>query len=204
MSDNVNHPTHYNMGSIEVIEVIDDWGLGFELGNAVKYIGRAGHKGKKTEDLRKAIWYIEREIAKTEHKMEANTKMDALGVLRTKDEFCEKCRFKIEPGCEIPEGKCKAWNLAQECIAEYDRLNSANESKRRISFAEWQDATFPNMVNVMRPCAFVKMECPEYAFVNGTMMNDCQMCARMTPIPDDVADALGIRQNETEEIRYNA
>lgn len=60
MSDAVNHPDHYNMGMFEVIDVIHDWGLGFDLGNALKYIARAGHKDpqKTVEDLEKAIFYI--------------------------------------------------------------------------------------------------------------------------------------------------
>lgn len=62
--DNVNHPSHYTDGKIEVIEYIEDKQLGFNLGNAVKYISRAGKKNKdKTiEDLQKAVWYINREI----------------------------------------------------------------------------------------------------------------------------------------------
>ena len=60
--DTVNHPEHYNKGRIEVIEVIDDWQLDFYLGNAVKYIGRANHKNNAKEDLKKAIWYLERKI----------------------------------------------------------------------------------------------------------------------------------------------
>ena len=60
----VDHPSHYNTGSSEVIDAIEEWfdGTGFNLGNAVKYLARAPHKGKKEEDLRKAIWYIEREL----------------------------------------------------------------------------------------------------------------------------------------------
>lgn len=64
MSDNVNHPEHYNKGKIEVIDFIEDQSLGFHLGNAVKYICRAGVKDpeKEIEDLKKAIWYIQRYI----------------------------------------------------------------------------------------------------------------------------------------------
>jgi len=60
----VDHPAHYTRGKYEVIEVIEDWELGFHLGNAIKYIARAGYKdpAKTEEDLRKAIWYIERFI----------------------------------------------------------------------------------------------------------------------------------------------
>lgn len=64
----VNHPDHYNRGRFEVIDVIEDWFAGvagpdvFNLGNAIKYIARAPWKGKREEDLRKAIWYIERAL----------------------------------------------------------------------------------------------------------------------------------------------
>lgn len=61
----VNHPSHYNDGNIEVIDFIEDKKLGFCLGNAVKYISRAGKKGndKEAEDIKKAIWYLNRYLA---------------------------------------------------------------------------------------------------------------------------------------------
>lgn len=62
MRDNVNHPPHYTQGGVEPIDVIEAWGLGFHLGNAVKYIARCEHKGAALEDLEKARWYIDREI----------------------------------------------------------------------------------------------------------------------------------------------
>lgn len=67
-ADNVNHPAHYTSGKIEVIDFIEDKELGFHLGNAVKYISRAGRKNpdKTVEDLRKAVWYINREIGRLE------------------------------------------------------------------------------------------------------------------------------------------
>ena len=61
-SDNVNNPSHYNTGTIEVITVIEGWKLNFNLGNAIKYIGRCEHKNNKEEDIKKAIWYLEREL----------------------------------------------------------------------------------------------------------------------------------------------
>ena len=62
--DPVNRPAHYTDGNIEVIDFIEDKKLGFHLGNAVKYIARAGKKdpNKEVEDLEKAIWYINRRI----------------------------------------------------------------------------------------------------------------------------------------------
>jgi hypothetical protein len=60
----VDHPSHYNNGKIEVIDFIEDKKLNFHRGNAIKYISRAGLKNKDTEieDLEKAIWYLQREI----------------------------------------------------------------------------------------------------------------------------------------------
>ena len=66
--ENVNHPSHYNMGKYEVIDVIEDWKLGFSLGNAIKYIARAEHKENKVQDLEKAIFYIKREIENSKQK----------------------------------------------------------------------------------------------------------------------------------------
>ena len=67
--DPVNHPKHYTDGRIEVIEYIEDKKLGFCLGNAIKYISRAGkkEKDKEIQDLRKAMWYIERRIYELEN-----------------------------------------------------------------------------------------------------------------------------------------
>jgi hypothetical protein len=62
----VNHPSHYNAGKIEVIDAIEDWNLGFHLGNVVKYVARADRKGKPVEDLRKAAWYLNRKIEQLE------------------------------------------------------------------------------------------------------------------------------------------
>ena len=53
-------------GKYEAIEVIEDWGLGFNLGNTVKYISRAGHKDNILQDLKKALWYLDREIKRIE------------------------------------------------------------------------------------------------------------------------------------------
>lgn len=65
-TDPINAPSHYTHGPVEVIEAIEAWGLGFRLGNVVKYVARADHKGNRLEDLRKARWYLDREISKTE------------------------------------------------------------------------------------------------------------------------------------------
>ena len=65
-TDLVNHPSHYTESGIETIDVIEAWKLDFCLGNAIKYISRAGKKdsSKELEDLRKAQWYLNRAIDK--------------------------------------------------------------------------------------------------------------------------------------------
>ena len=62
--EKINHPEHYKGNKYEAIDIIDDYQLGFNLGNAVKYILRAGKKGDTAEDLKKAKWYIEHKICK--------------------------------------------------------------------------------------------------------------------------------------------
>lgn len=63
-NDIINHPAHYTSGNIETWDYIEDKNLNYFLGNAVKYISRAGKKNKDTyvEDLKKAIAYLNKEI----------------------------------------------------------------------------------------------------------------------------------------------
>jgi len=71
----VNHPSHYNLGpkeadgtaKYEAIKVIEDWSLGFKLGNALKYVLRAPHKGTEEQDLNKARWYLDRHVLCPDH-----------------------------------------------------------------------------------------------------------------------------------------
>ena len=60
--DVINHPSHYTRGKIEVIDFIEDQQLPYHLGNVIKYVARAGYKGDKLEDLKKARWYLDRYI----------------------------------------------------------------------------------------------------------------------------------------------
>ena len=73
--NNVNHPSHYTDGKIEVINFIEDKNLNYHRGNAIKYICRAGKKdpAKEVEDLMKAQWYITREIERLKKKCETNS-----------------------------------------------------------------------------------------------------------------------------------
>jgi hypothetical protein len=61
----IDHPAYYGGDTVyEAIKVIEAWELGFRLGNCVKYLSRAGKKGDRVEDLKKARWYLDREIEK--------------------------------------------------------------------------------------------------------------------------------------------
>lgn len=59
----VNHPDHYQGNKFEVIDIIEDYDLGFNLGNVIKYVLRADNKDNRKQDLKKALWYLQREIA---------------------------------------------------------------------------------------------------------------------------------------------
>jgi hypothetical protein len=61
--DLVNNPAHYTAGGIETIDFIEAKKLNYNIGNVIKYLTRADHKGNKLEDLRKAQWYLTREIS---------------------------------------------------------------------------------------------------------------------------------------------
>ena len=63
VKDNVNSPTHYTTGGIETIDFIEAKSLNYNLGNVVKYVSRSDYKGRKLEDLKKAQWYLSREIS---------------------------------------------------------------------------------------------------------------------------------------------
>jgi hypothetical protein len=66
VAEAVDHPAHYQANGLEAIDVIEAFALGFNLGNATKYVLRAGRKGDAVEDLKKARWYLDREIANRE------------------------------------------------------------------------------------------------------------------------------------------
>lgn len=70
-TDNVNHPSHYTDGNIEVIDFIEDKKLNYHRGNVVKYVCRAGKKNNEIEDLQKASWYLNREIERLKASGEA-------------------------------------------------------------------------------------------------------------------------------------
>jgi hypothetical protein len=79
MAESVNHPSHYGGADnpYEAIKVVEAWGLSFCLGNVVKYISRAGKKGDVLEDLKKARWYLDREITNLENAIAGKSGSDS-------------------------------------------------------------------------------------------------------------------------------
>lgn len=69
-SDPINHPSHYNQGNIEIIDFLEDQSLNYRLSCVIKYVCRCEYKGTKLSDLKKARWYLEREIRLTEKELE--------------------------------------------------------------------------------------------------------------------------------------
>lgn len=71
----INFPAHYTRGKIEPREVVEDWDLGFNLGNVLKYLARYRYKNRPVEDLKKARKYLEFEIEKLERRESADGKV---------------------------------------------------------------------------------------------------------------------------------
>jgi len=114
MGDNIKKPDHYCDGrKYEPKDVIRDWGLNFNLGSCVKYISRAGRKGDKLEDLRKAKQFLEFEI-------------EALETKEHKDDIGMSCREAAAIGEAIAKGFEEGFKEAEE--------NSDIEIERKTSW----------------------------------------------------------------------
>ena len=96
--DAVNHPQHYraNKSGIETIEITEK--MDFCVGNAVKYISRAGHKGDMKEDLQKAVWYLDRVLGSWRNKL------DTFRTHLSKQEECFIDGAEIPVGCKMALG----------------------------------------------------------------------------------------------------
>ena len=69
----IDHPSHYNMG-IEAIDYIESHNMNFNIGNVIKYVTRAKHKNNELEDLKKSLWYLQREINNLEEQYDRDIK----------------------------------------------------------------------------------------------------------------------------------
>lgn len=123
-NDAVNHPSHYTDGKYEVIDFIEQWGLPYHLGNAVKYICRAGKKDpdKYVEDLEKALWYIHRWNSKENSEDYAYRKLS----IRRNDKKIKHSEFVKDKGLPPQLG-----HVIFGCIS-YDDLNGSIKRAERI------------------------------------------------------------------------
>lgn len=109
----INNPGHYTAGRlIEPINVIEDWELSFHLGNALKYISRAGRKDpeKYRQDLSKAVWYLERELDRVVEEEQAEADVPFYDAMEWADEYAE----------EIFAAEREFWAKSQERAPERD------------------------------------------------------------------------------------
>ena len=99
-------PDYYKNGGLEAFDVIDAFDLGFNLGNAFKYIARAGKKGDKAEDLRKAVTYLNREIEKADE-----------------EKIQEAFRMKMETGPYMMKNRESNEEVARVIRKEFEKLS---------------------------------------------------------------------------------
>lgn len=128
--DPVNHPAHYEAhpSGVECIEITEH--MNFCLGNAVKYIWRADHKGNAVEDLRKAAWYIQREIERRE-------KADAPFVEWLKQQH-EKSDEPVQPAKSDLRAYCAAPSLmGYKCTRVVDHNGMHQATANGIVRARW-------------------------------------------------------------------
>lgn len=130
MGDNIMRPDHYCDGrKYEPKDVIRDWGLNFNLGSAVKYISRAGRKGDKLEDLRKARQFLEFEIeAEEENRLLASlsghsydvTRQEISEALAKKSDIGTTCKEAAEIGNALVKGFMAGLNMEEEENSELE------------------------------------------------------------------------------------
>ena len=105
--EKINHPEHYKGNKYEAIDIIDDYQLGFNLGNAVKYILRAGKKGDTAEDLKKAKWYIEHEICKLMNEKEKSKEQ--------RSKRCSECKWFGTKNCRLEDLIRHGYGISDYC-----------------------------------------------------------------------------------------
>jgi DNA repair exonuclease SbcCD ATPase subunit len=138
VSDSINHPPHYTHGGIETIDFIEAKELNWNLGNVVKYVSRAGHKGDKLEDLKKAAWYLRREI---ERLGDQSGDVEADMMRQRDDARKEAEKWKMAN----TESQAEIRKRAIEC----DEIRQAAKLERRelLASLEQREAEFAKAIN---------------------------------------------------------
>lgn len=154
MSEQVNHPKHYNSGKIEVIEFLEDQKLEPHEWNTVKYVCRAQHKGRRIEDLEKAIWYLRRkiELLKAEAEGRAAKRPNDMTVKHATHQ-CRKCGSFCDSSkllCAICTDKQKS--LVTE-KTEAEKVQAARCSRCALPARQFVTSTKPGADNI--PFCFI-------------------------------------------------
>ena len=143
MNDNVMHPSHYTDGGIEVIEYIRaklsaEGFEGYCEGNVLKYMSRAGKKGDKVEDLKKASWYLNylidflsETLSPTDPEPPAEKKPKNKSGAPKKDVDDEQIRQMYESGM-IPEDIAETMGVSKGCIVDHLKAMGAYKSSKKI------------------------------------------------------------------------
>jgi Protein of unknwon function (DUF3310) len=137
VNDGINQPSHYNIGRIPVIDFIEDQQLGFHLGSVVTYVCRAHHKGELVKDLRKAIWYTNRELERLGYKpvvsygTQVTLSPECVDVMLKENEKQAKKYAELNTHCLQIE------QTNEELISKIAELRQLNETqKERIDALE--------------------------------------------------------------------
>ena len=149
--DSIHRPAHYAEGRIyEPIAVIEDWDLNYRLGNTVKYISRAGRKQNALEDLKKARWYLDREIDQLELANEPPASYEDVLTYygQTRDESEAWPEFDgsgfdalTEPTFEVHAASYVPFDATQDCVSFDTTDHDWNDF-----WAGWDDSAGPTEV----------------------------------------------------------
>ncbi len=109
--ENIDHPDHYGgkHNPHEAIKVVEQWGLGFKVGNALKYIARAGKKRSLLEDLKKAEWYLKRVVDARDAKRKGH---EAASIIRDERRTVLNMLIKLQGGRD-PENLYSGYRVAE-------------------------------------------------------------------------------------------
>ncbi len=179
MSDSVNHPPHYTHGGIETIDFIEAKELSWCLGNVVKYVSRAGHKGDKLEDLKKAAWYLAREIRRLGGSMEGDDS-------------------KLTEELNLQVGELKA--LAEELRLNHARRMSERDEARKET-KKWHHAKIESQNENMGLQAKIhqlKIECDEIR--QAAKLERRELLASLEQREAEFAKAINQRDEDRKQI----
>lgn len=170
MAETVNHPPHYNaVPGIECIDVVENFN--FNVGNAIKYLWRAGHKGDKIEDLRKAAWYVNREIERLDKRCPRVT----VGTIRPQNPAISLAEFLKDSHFDVDENAVK--ELAEFCAKPVDPqheqemqllanfINSPEDHWSSCELCQWQRE---KMEEVELPQELVELSHPAFGTITAS------------------------------------